>query len=153
MRVPKVINRAPFTDHFLDVVGTTITVGDAEAPLDGGWNGPPDSASSDYNPYIVVTPGTASDSTGPIGDSMSDMQLNYVCTGYGLSRAHVEGYMDDAAIVLVAMTRTMVVLGDSSWKIQQVRRNSVGGISRNDTIEPSEFSQTDVYVVHISKEL
>jgi hypothetical protein len=147
------IERGPLTDYLLEQISSVITVGDAQAPEEGGWNGPPDAADSEYTPYVVLVPGTAGDSTGPIADSLADIQLNYIVTGYGLSRSHVEHYMDLVRKVLVATSRTMVVLGDSSWKIQQVRADSIGGISRNDSIEPSEFSQTDVVVLYMSKEL
>lgn len=150
----KAFKRSYLTEHFTDFVKLSgFAVGDAEAPDEGGWDGPPDGAESSYAPYVVVVPGTAGDASGPIGASIADIQANFIVTGYGLSRSHVENYMDSIADVLVAMDRTMVVMGESQWKVQQVRRDSIGGISRNDSIEPSEFSQSDVYVVYISKEL
>jgi hypothetical protein len=148
-----VLPRSPLTNHILGQINSVVTVGDADAPEEGGWDGPPDHQTSSYTPYVVLVPATAGDATGPIGSSASDILVPYVVNGYGLSREHVEGYMDMVRQVLVAMSRTIVVLGDSSWKIQQVRCNSIGGVSRNDSIEPSEFSQTDVFTLYMSKEL
>lgn len=147
------ISRSPLTNHILAAISDVVAVGDAEAPEEGGWDGPPDSYDSSYSAYVVLVPATSGDSTGPIGDTHADIILSYVVNGYGITRGQVEGYMDHVRDVLVAMTRTMVVLGESSWRIQQVRCTSIGGISRNDTIEPSEFSQTDVFVLYLSKEV
>lgn len=150
----RAFQRSYLSDHVVSYLSDAgLRVGDGLAPEDGGWDGPPDADSSSYSPYITIIPGTGSDATGPIGSSIADITSPYIITGYGLSRRHVERYMDKVADVLVAMDRTIVVLGDSSWKLQQTRRDSIGGVSRNDSIEPSEFSQSDVYIVYISKEL
>jgi len=150
----RALKRSYLTDHLVDYLSTGgIVIGDGVAPDAGGWDGPSDGDTSSYAPYATIIPGTSGDATGPIGQSIADATVPYIVTGYGLSRRHVERYMDKIAGVLVAIDRTMVVLGDSSWKVQQARRDSVGGVSRNDSIEPSEFSQSDVYIVYISKEL
>lgn len=150
---PIPLARQKLTDYLIEQISQVVTVGDAEAPRDGGWDGSPDKSGSTYAAYVVLTPSTAGDATGPIGDSIGDMHVPYVITGYGVTRGQVEGYMDAVRQVVVATSRRMVVLGESTWKVQQARCDSLGGISRNDTVEPSEFSQTDVYMFYISKEL
>lgn len=148
------LERGPLTDQILnDIKAEDLRIGDAEAPESGGWDDDPDSDNASYNAYGVLVPATVPELRGPIGDSSSDAQVAYVINGYGLSRSHTERYMDHVRKVVVAMARRIVVLGDSSWKIQQVRCDSIGGVSRNDSIEPSEYSQTDVYVLYLSKEL
>ena len=148
------LERGPLTDHILDVIeAEELFIGDAEPPETGGWDRSPDSADSSYQAYGVLVPANVPDMTGPVGATASDARAAYVVNGYGVSRRHVERYMDHVRKVLVAMARTMVVLGDSSWKIQQVRCDSIGGIARNDSVEPSEYSETDVYVLYLSKEL
>lgn len=150
----RAFQRSGLTDYVIQtLVDGGIIVGDGQAPDEGGWDGPPDGYDSSYSAYVTIIPGTTGDATGPVGDSIADITAPYIVNGYGLTRAHVERYMDKVAQVLVAIDRTMVTLGESSWKVQQARRDSAGGISRNDTIEPSEYSQSDVYVVYISKEL
>lgn len=146
--------RSPLTDHILTVIeAENLIIGDAEPPETSGWDASPSSDGSSYQAYGVLVPANTPDLTGPIGDSRSDTRTAYVINGYGISRRHVESYMDHVRTALVAMARTMVVLGDSSWKLQQVRCDSIGGIARNDSVEPSEYSQTDVYVLYLSKEL
>lgn len=148
------LERAPLTDHILAAIkAEELWIGDAVPPKTGGWSGPADSAGSEYQAYGVLVPANVGDTTGPVGDTHADAQTSYVLNGYGLSRSHCERYMDHVRKVLVAMSRTMVVLGDSDWKIQQVRCSAIGGIARNDSVEPSEYSQTDVYVLYLSKEL
>lgn len=153
-RDPVPIERGPLTDHVLEVIrGQELFIGDALPVEDSGWRGSPDKSTSDYRAYGVLVPATVPDSTGPVGDTQADVRVAYVINGYGLSRSHTERYMDHVRKMLVAMSRTMVVLGESRWKIQQVRCDSIGGISRNDSVEPSEYSETDVYVLYLSKEL
>ncbi len=147
------LNRAPLTSYIIGQISNVILVGDADFPQGGGWDGPPDASTSGYSAYVVLVPSTAGDATGPTGDTNADIRVPYVVNGYGIARSQVEGYMDHVRQVLVAMTRTIVVLGDSSWKVQQVRCDSIGGIARNDSLEPSEFSQTDVFILYMSKEL
>lgn len=152
MRLP--LERAPLTDLILEEIEhEELKIGDADSPETGGWDGPPDANYSKYRAYGVLVPATVPEQTGPVGDSAADARVAYVINGYGVSRSHTERYMDHVRKVVVAMSRRIVVLGDSSWKIQQVRCDSIGGIARNDSIEPSEYSQTDVYVLYLSKEL
>lgn len=146
------IQRRFLTDHLLTVISDQgLVVGDADGPDDGGWDAPPDSLDASYTPYVVLTPTTSPDSTGPVGDSHADIVVAYVVVGYGLSRPHVEHYMDIVRQALVAMTRTMVMLGEAQWRIQQARCSSIGGITKSENVEPTEFSQTDVFVLYMSK--
>lgn len=148
------LERGPLTDYILaEIKAEELWIGDAEPPADGGWSHSPDSPDASYQAYGVLVPAAVPDMTGPVAATASDARVAYVINGYGTSRSHVESYMDHVRKVLVAMARRMVVLGDSSWKTQQVRCDSIGGIARNDSVEPSEYSQTDVYVLYLSKEL
>lgn len=152
--LPSPLERGPLTDHILEAINATeIWIGDAVPPEDGGWDLSPDSAGSKYQAYGVLVPGTTGNTSGPVADTTAEVQAVYAVNGYGVSRSHCERYMDHVRKVLVAMSRTMVVLGDSSWKILQVRCDTIGGIARNDSVEPSEYSETDVYVLYLSKEL
>ena len=154
MRNSLPLERGPLTDHILAEIETNgLNIGDADRPAVGGWDGPPDSDGSSFQAYGVLVPASVPDTTGPIGDSKSEARVAYVVNGYGISRSHRESYMDHVRKLLVAMARRIVVLGDSSWKIQQVRPDTIGGIARNDSVEPSEYSETDVYVLYLSKEL
>ena len=62
-------------------------------------------------------------------------------------------YADTARKKLASLVRATVTLDGSDWKIQQYRANSVGGVRRRDNTEPSEFIQSDVVVIYLSKEL
>ena len=108
---------------------------------------------SSYSPYVVVRPLTTQEAEGSFGDSNSEVVVPYSFSVYGVSREQTEFYADKARQTIVDLSRTVVVLGPSQWKIQQARVNSIGGIDRNDQTEPSEFSQTDVVTLYMSKEM
>lgn len=147
------LHRGDFTTYLLAELRTTLLVGDGAAPDEGGWDDDPNDPGSSYVPYVVLNPMAVSQGTGPLGDTSSDYQLPYSVTAYGVSRNQVEFYADTARKKLASLVREVVTLDGSDWKIQQYRANSIGGVSRRDETEPSEFIQSDVVVIFLSKEL
>ena len=145
--------RGEFTSYLLGVLSDTLLVGDGEAPGAGGWDDDPNDPNSSYVPYVVLNPMATSEGSGSLGDSQSDYQVPYSITAYGVTRDQVEYYADTARKKLASLVRATVTLDGSDWKIQQYRANSVGGVSRRDNTEPSEFIQSDVVVIYLSKEL
>ena len=147
------LHRGDLTAHLIDALNDFILVGDAEAPMDGGWDDDPNLPESSYSPYVVIRPLTTLEANGSLGDSNSEVIAPYSLSVYGISREQTEFYSDKARQTIVDLARTVVVLGPASWKIQQARVNSIGGIDRNDETEPSEFSQIDVVQLYMSKEM
>jgi hypothetical protein len=145
--------RGDFTDYLIQQLSNVLLVGDSEAPGDGGWDDDPNLPSSSYVPYVVLNAQTTQEATGSLGDSNSEYRVPYSLTFYGVSRGQVEFYADKARKVIVDLARTVVLLGDFEWKIQQARVNSIGAIGRSDNTEPSEFTQTDIVVLYVSKEI
>lgn len=145
--------REPLTSYLIDQLDDVILIGDGEAPKDGGWDDDPNVPDSSYSPYVVIRALTSQEATGSYGDSNSEVVAPYSFSVYGVSREQTEFYADKVRQTIVDLARTVVVLGPSQWKIQQARVNSIGGIDRNDQTEPSEFSQTDVVTMYMSKEL
>lgn len=145
--------RGELTTYLVSQLRSALLVGDAEAPLDGGWNDDPNDPDSSYSPYVVVTPQAAGDGTGSYGDSNSEQRLAYSFASYGVSREQVEFYADLARKTAVNLERSIITLNGEKWSILQARASSMGGVLRDDKTEPSEFSQTDVVTIYVSKEL
>lgn len=153
-RFPSFLPRSDLTDWILDYMrGQNLVVGDGEAPAQGGWTGPMQDPSSDFIQYVVLSPGTVGDPTGPLADTQADFVVPYSITSYGLNRSMAEKTSEAARQVAVDAPRTMVLLGNSSWVIQQVRASSIGGVVRNDNAESAKYSEIDIVSFYMSKEL
>ena len=152
--VPAPLYRRFMTKAMLDQLGTSgQPVGDAISPPGGGWAGQPNSDGSNFVPYVVLTPGPASVSTGPFGDTQADWQLGYTITSFGVSREQCEWMADTARFAALTLARTTVMLNGDGYAVQQVREQVLGPIQRVDATEPAFFGQTDTLQVWISKEL
>lgn len=148
------IARGALTAHLLTALNAaSLLVGDGKAPDAGGWDDDPNSPNSNYVPYIVILPQTAQAGQGSIGDPTSEWQVPYIITSYGVGRDQVEWQADKARIAFTSTAEDHVPMGSESWKITQTWVNSIGGIARNDNMEPSEFSQIDLVSLRISKEM
>ena len=152
--MPSHLPRGDLTAHLIaELRADGLLIGDGEAPPTGGWDDDPNAPGSSFFPYLVVNPMAVPDATGPTGDTSMDWRVPYSVTAYGISRHQTETYADKGRERIVSLERTVVTLDGGGWKIQQSRANSIGGMSRNDSVEPSEFVQSDVVTVWISKEL
>jgi hypothetical protein len=128
-------------------------VGDAVSPADGGWQGQPNANGSNFVPYVVLTPGPASVSSGPFGNTQADWQCGYTMTSFGVSREQAEWMADAARFAAVTLARAKVMLNGDGYTVQQVREQVLGPVQRVDATEPAFYGQTDSIQVWISKEL
>lgn len=145
--------RAAFTEYMLSTLGAVVLIGDAEPPDAGGWDNDPNLPDSSYQAYVVLTPSTVQSGTGSVGSSTTEWRVPYTLSSYGISRAQAEWNADQARKAAVALARSVVTLDTMEWKIQQCRVDSIGGIVRNDSTEPSEFSEVDLITMWMSKEM
>lgn len=151
--MPSFLPRGLLTDYLItQLTSAGLLVGDGEAPDAGGWDDDPNLPTSSYIPYVVLNPMAAAEPTGPLGDTSADFRVPYSVTAAGISRKQVETYADIGRKKITDLTRVVIQLSGENWKIQQARANSIGGVVRSDTVEPSEFTQSDVVIVYISKE-
>ena len=152
--VPTPIYRRYLTRVILDQLATTNQpVGDAVSPPDGGWMGQPNADGSNFVPYVVCTPGPASVSSGPLGDTQADWQMGYTLTCFGVSREQVEWMADTARAAALTLARKTYMINDDGFAVQQVREQVIGPVQRVDATEPAFYGQTDTIQVWISKEL
>jgi hypothetical protein len=125
-------------------------VGLAHAPKGGGWQGQPNLDTSDFVTYAVVTPQTATNAMGPMSDPQADRQIPYALSCFGLTPEQTEWMADKTRAAVEALKKTTVVLGDGSYKVQQVRTDVIGGLQRVDQTEPPYWGQTDVVTLWLT---
>ena len=58
---------------------------------------------------------------------------------------------DKARAAVEGLKKTTVVLGDATYKIQQVRTDVIGGLQRVDSTEPAYWGQVDVLTLWITR--
>lgn len=147
------IVRRIFTEAVMTAIGaTTMPVGLANAPLDGGWQGQPNSQGTNFTPYSVVYPGAATWSSGPVANPSADRHLPYTVGSYGVLPEQAEWMADQARAALAALSKTTVVLGTDSYKIQKVDVELIGALTRFDQTDPAFWGQTDQISFWLSKE-
>ena len=152
--VPAPLHRRPLTALVLtQIANAGQPVGDSVSPAAGGWQGSPNADGSNFVPYVVVMPGPASVSSGPIADTQADWQLAYTLTSFGVSREQCEWMADKARDAAVTFAREVVMLNGDSYAVQQARATVIGPVQRVDATEPSFYGQTDSVTLWISKEL
>lgn len=152
--MPSYLPRGGITDYLIATLrAANLLIGDGVAPPTGGWDDDPNAPNSTFFPYLVVNPMAVPDPTGAIGDSSTEFRAPYSLTSVGISRKQCETYADIGRRAVASLERDTIVLNGGDWKIQQARANSIGGVSRSDNTEPSEFTQSDVVIIWLSKEL
>lgn len=149
---PSDVSRGDLTAHLLTKIRAELVCGDAEAPEEGGWDDNPSLPTSSFQAYSVLTPMPSGDGTGPVSDSSADWILPYRIDNYGISREQCEFQADRTRALIRPTKREQAVLGGENYRIQQVRTTSLGGIGKENNVEPTEYSQSDTIAVHITKE-
>jgi hypothetical protein len=129
---------------------TGVPVGLAHAPQGGGWQGQPNLDATNFVAYSVVTPQTATNAMGPMSDPQADRQLPFAVSSFGVSPEQAEWAADKSRAAIAALKKTTVVLGDGSYKIQQVRTDVIGGLTRVDSTEPAYWGQVDVLTLWLT---
>lgn len=148
------MNRQPLTEaivaHLEGNLEHPISLG--RIPKTGGWNGgAPMDDGSNFAPFVIVIPQTASASSGPVTDSQADWQMPYSLQSFGASPGQAEIMADHVRTTLTLMKKTSVDL-DPSFKIQQVVTSVIGGLQRVDTAEYPFWGEADILTLWLAKE-
>lgn len=148
------ITRGPLTDLVVEaVIALGKPVGDTHTPDPPfGWDGQPNAMGTNFIPYSVVSPMSATYSEGPVAISQADWHAPYSIACYGVSRMQCE-WLADKIRTQLRQLRHQTVMLESQYKIQQVRADVIGGVTRNDASDPPFFSQVDVVSIWVTKEL
>jgi len=136
------------------VVGKPI--GDATAPVEGGWDGEPNTTGTNFVPYSVLTPGSGSNPSGPLSNTSADWQLYYTLASFGVSRKQCEWMADRSRDTLGILKNTIHTLGNennskSDHTIQKISFTNIGNISRIDSTNPAYWGQVDMFTVWVTK--
>lgn len=147
------LERRLLSAALVDVVTTTtdMPTGLAHAPDGGGWDGQPNIDGSNFVPYAVITPQTATMASGPLSDPQADRLLPFACSCFGVMPEQTEWMADKARAAIESLKKTKVVLGDATYTIQQVRTDVIGGLHRVDSTEPAYWGQVDVLTLWITR--
>lgn len=152
MRTP---DRGSLTDILITKLAETdFPVGDAGAPdaeAKAGWNGEPNAPGSTYVPYLVLTPSTATISSGPFPDPQGDWRVPYSMTTFGVSRKQTESLANRGRKILEDLSKTSVTLDGQDYKIQQINFDALGGVGRVDATSPSTYGEVDTFTVWLAK--
>lgn len=148
--------RGQITSYVVDTVLATFTfpVGDNTEPTKPyGWQGEPNDEGTNFIPWISVGTGASSNSSGPQAASQADWRANYFITTAGAARQQTDQLADQARDTLVKMQRQSIMTTNGTWRIQQARVASIGGINRMPQTRPFYYVQTDVIELWLSREL
>lgn len=148
--------RGQITTYVVDTVlaGFPFPVGDNNEPgTPHGWQGEPNEAGTNFIPWISIGTGASSNSSGPLSESQGDWRANYFVTIAGVAREQTDKLADQARDLLVKMTRQNIITTNGTWRIQQARVASIGGINRMPQTRPFYYVQTDVIELWLSREL
>lgn len=147
-----VLRRRPLTDLVIDKLKEAgKPVGTGEAPPEGGWTGQANAPGSTFQPYHVIVPLTATNSSGPMNDPQADLQMPYALETFGLSQGNCEGAADKGREVLDELKKTSIELGSHTYKIQQVWVEVIGGVSRVAGADPPYYGETDTLVIWLTR--
>jgi hypothetical protein len=141
------------TQLVIDTIGTIsdLFVGDGIAPAEGGWSlGQPNTG--EFVPYAVVAFMGARPRTPELtmvkqeAAWLASFQLRY----HGGSRAQVD-WTGNACRRAVDSLLKATVITDVFYEIAWVEWQSLGGVMRNDSVDPPIWNATDSLTLHAVK--
>lgn len=148
--------RGQITSYVVDTIlaGFPFPVGDNNEPDEPhGWQGEPNSDGTNFIPWVSVGTGASNNSSGPQSATQSDWRANYFFTTAGIARKQTDQLADQVRDLMVKTTRQNIMTTNGTWRIQQARVASIGGINRMPNTRPFYFVQTDVIELWLSREL
>lgn len=128
-----------------------LEVGDGIAPEAGGWSqGQPNV--DQFVPYAVVAFAGARPRTPELSLAKAEeawvatFQLRY----HGAARSQVDWTGTSCRSAVMGLLR-QEVLGSSTFEITWVEWQSLGGVLRNDSVDPPIWNATDSFTLHAVK--
>lgn len=144
--------RRPLTASVLAAFRATgVVVGDGDLPQ-ANWIGQPNTPTSTYEPFAVLSELAADNSSGPIGDSQGDWKMPYMVEYFGISRDQVGWLADKLRGTLISMRFTKIALGTTTFKTQYVRTDNLGTPQQVNVTNPSFWHQQDGVTLWMGRE-
>lgn len=120
------------------LTSANLTVGDAEKPAAGGWQGTP--GQSTFTPYVVVYNLVGGSTDGPIGDPDADASPTYQFTSVGGTPRSCETVADLARAAFLNAAWTI-----PGRKVILAEIDMLGGAVRDDDEAPPIWFSPDRY--------
>lgn len=153
-------DRRTITDWLLEHVkvnftATDVSPEDRDGIEDFGWQGDMHGEGVAFNPYVVITPQTATRELNAIGATGADWTLPYLFTVYGVDRRQAEDLADDVRNYVSGDYTVNLTSrdGKSSWRVSYIECMSIGGIGFNSQVQPRMYSQTDSFTLKVSRRI
>jgi hypothetical protein len=125
-----------------------VVVGDGVAPAAVGWSaGTPNIAS--FVGYSVFSFNGASPTNPDIFKAEPEWQTNWMLRHYGGSRQQVDWVADQVRASVVGVLKE--TFGTEPFKVIGVIWSQLGGVSRNDQVDPPYWQAQDVFALLASR--
>jgi len=146
--------RRLLTDHLLTALQNNLEylIAVADQPRGAGWSDDPRKDGAVFRPYSVLTPMTAQQSQGGIGQPQDYWVMPYGLTSFGVAPEQVEWQADQARQVLADTNTDELNVGYDA-NIQAVWLVSIGTMNRvSDNLEYPYWAQADVLSIALSRD-
>lgn len=147
------LERAVVSDWLVETCEEVGLTGKVVAPEGGGWRSDPAQVDAKFVPYSVVAPNTATAINPSFDDPSQDWSVPYTITSYGVDVNQVEDQADSIRKLLLAIKKEELVMSESTWKVTTIRCSSMGGVGYTTAVDPTAFSQTDTFILTLSRSL
>lgn len=139
----------------VQIANDDALVGDAEIPqyAHTGWGQTgPNVPSGKFTPYGILLPLTATPADdGALGDPQPGWHVPYSIQSYGASREQVQLVADWFRESLAELHHQDLVLDAATYRVQQVKFETLGGVQRVPGANPSYFGQQDQFTLWLAK--
>jgi hypothetical protein len=120
------------TAAIINLLDSTLLVGDGDKPAGGGWQGAP--GASAFEPYTVVYAVTGGYFEGTIGQPFADARPDYIISSFGATQQQAQFGNDAVRTALLGGT-----LSVSGATVQLASPDVDGGAVRDDDVSPPIF--------------
>lgn len=135
--------------HHLSVGDPTLLVGDGVAPQEGGWTGGTPNTGS-FTPYSVLAFQGAGPTHPDVDKADPEWATRWSIGHYGGSRAQADWVATLSRTRLLASLKQ--IFGDSDpFKVISIVWTGLGGMSRNDQVDPPYWSASDTAILTVSR--
>lgn len=114
----------------VQVDGADLLVGDHVIPVSAGWQGNPQQIGAKYLPYVVLTALTATQFAGGPAAPQGDWWMPYAIQSFSALPDAVQWMADQTREAVAGLKGEVIDLGPAHYKIDFVRTDQFGGVSR-----------------------
>jgi len=133
--------------------GDLLPVGDMEIPHGGGWSGAgPNAPSAQFTGYGILYPQPTGPAYAPsFGQPQANWQVPYILQSYGATREQARFIGELMRPALLRLHGTVVALGASNYRLDNVSIDSLGAPERVPGTNPAYFGQQERVTFWLAK--